>query len=219
MPKRCTRCYEWKDDTEFYKDKSKRDGLRSHCKSCHEAYKREYRARPVARALKRRRTYLRKHGVYRRPSVHNSPEFYAWLAKKRAQRRERAREHHRRWYSRNRSAGETWRKSNTETIRANRQQQRAEAASVPINTLSSAEWQWLLEKYEFRCAYCGCRGEGLTPDHVIPLSRGGDNALSNIVPSCSACNLRKGARTPEEAGMSFAVKINAMGDFEQLALV
>lgn len=92
-------------------------------------------------------------------------------------------------------------------------------AHVPINSLSSAEWQWLLEKYEFRCAYCGRQGDGLTPDHVVPLSRGGDNALSNIVPACGPCNLSKGARTPEEAGMSFAVRVNTMGSFEQLALV
>ena len=219
MPKRCTRCYEWKDDIEFYKDKSKRDGLKSHCKSCHETYKREYRAKPGARALRRRRSYLRKHRVYARPSIHNSPEFYAWLTKKRTQRQKRIREYQRRWYSRNRSDSRTWRESNAETIRANRQQPRAEAANVPINSLSSAEWQWLLEKYEFRCAYCGQKGEGLTPDHVIPLSRGGDNALSNIVPSCSPCNLHKGARTPEEAGMSFAVQFNAIGELEQLALM
>ncbi|MBN1312312.1 MAG: HNH endonuclease [Anaerolineae bacterium] len=104
-------------------------------------------------------------------------------------------------------------------MRANRQQRRAEMTHVPINSLSSAEWQWLLEKYDYRCAYCGQQREGLTPDHVVPLSRGGDNALSNIVPACGPCNLSKGARTPEEAGMSFAVRVNTMGSFEQLALV
>lgn len=220
MPKRCTRCHEWKDDSEFYKDKSKLDGLKSHCKPCHEAYKRGYRAKPGAQALRRRLTYLRKHHVYTRPSINNnSPEFYAWLAKKRAQRQEHIREYHRRWYSRHKSASRAWQRSNGETIRANRQQQRAALAHVPINSLTSSEWQWLLEKYEFRCAYCGQKGEGLTPDHIVPLSRGGDNALSNIVPACSACNLSKGARTPEEAEMSFAVRVNTMSSFEQLAFV
>jgi 5-methylcytosine-specific restriction endonuclease McrA len=219
MPKRCTRCHNWKDDSEFYKDKSKRDGLKSRCKSCHEAYKREYRATPGAQARRRRLSYLRKHDVHARPSIHNSPEFYAWLAKKRAQRRERIREYHRRWYAGHRSASRAWRESNVETIRSSRQQHRAEAADAAINTLSSAEWQWLLEKYDFRCAYCGQKGEGLTPDHVIPLSRGGDNALSNIVPSCGPCNLHKNARTPEEAGMSFAVHFDLIGSLDQLALI
>jgi len=219
MPKRCTRCYEWKDDTQFYKDKSKRDGLKSHCKPCHEAYKRGYRDTPGARALRRRLTYLRRHAVHSRHSIHNSPEFYAWLARKRAQRQQRIRDYHRRWYSRHQSAGRAWQRENGETIRSNRQQQRAAIARVPINSLSSAEWQWLLEKYEFRCAYCGRKGDGLTPDHVTPLSRGGDNALGNIVPACGPCNLSKGARTPEEAGMSFAVRVNTMSSFEQLSLV
>ncbi|MBN1429037.1 MAG: HNH endonuclease [Anaerolineae bacterium] len=219
MPKRCTRCHEWKDDSDFYKDKSKRDGLKSHCKACHETYKRKYRAKPGTQALQRRLTYLRKYSIYTRPAIHRSPEFYAWLAKKRARKQTWIREHQRRWYSRERAAGRAWRESNTETIRANRQQRRAEAANAPVNSLTAAEWQWLLERYDSRCAYCGLQGNELTPDHIIPLSRGGDNALSNIVPSCCSCNLRKGARTPEEAGMSFAVQVNVIGDLEQMALM
>ncbi len=32
--KQCTKCKEWKDESEFYKDKQKSDGLYSHCKEC-----------------------------------------------------------------------------------------------------------------------------------------------------------------------------------------
>jgi 5-methylcytosine-specific restriction endonuclease McrA len=53
------------------------------------------------------------------------------------------------------------------------------------------------------CQYCGRRaprGE-LNLDHVIPRSRGGGTSWENVVCSCVPCNLRKGGRTPEEAGM------------------
>ena len=56
---------------------------------------------------------------------------------------------------------------------------------------------------ESACQYCGRRRarSELTLDHVIPRSRGGSTSWENVVCSCVACNLRKGGRTPEEAGM------------------
>jgi len=53
------------------------------------------------------------------------------------------------------------------------------------------------------CMYCGDEfPDGhLTRDHVIPLSRGGDDRWSNVVAACKHCNTRKGSRTPEEAGV------------------
>lgn len=55
----------------------------------------------------------------------------------------------------------------------------------------------------FRCQYCGVRlpaGE-LTFDHVIPRSAGGRTEWDNIVTACRPCNAKKGARTPDRAGM------------------
>ncbi len=53
------------------------------------------------------------------------------------------------------------------------------------------------------CLYCGnhfARG-GLTRDHVVPLSRGGRDCWENVVTACLACNVKKGGRTPQMAGM------------------
>ena len=66
---------------------------------------------------------------------------------------------------------------------------------------------FLFARDEYTCQYCG-RHRGqlkgrqfLTRDHIIPLSRGGDNSWQNLVSSCSPCNNRKGDRLPAEAGM------------------
>jgi len=54
-----------------------------------------------------------------------------------------------------------------------------------------------------RCQYCGVSFEQkeLTYDHVIPRSKGGQTEWTNVVTCCTSCNLKKGGRTPEEAGM------------------
>lgn len=52
----------------------------------------------------------------------------------------------------------------------------------------------------FQCQYCGSPKE-LTFDHVIPRAQGGRTTWENVATACSPCNLRKGGRTPREAGM------------------
>lgn len=63
-----------------------------------------------------------------------------------------------------------------------------------INTLTAEEWIDILKKYKFRCAYCGKEFtlfDRETRDHVIPISKGGDNIKENIVPACKSCNSKK----------------------------
>ncbi|MDF1563399.1 MAG: HNH endonuclease [Deltaproteobacteria bacterium] len=53
------------------------------------------------------------------------------------------------------------------------------------------------------CQYCGrtLPREGLNLDHVKPRTQGGVTSWENIVCCCIRCNLKKGGRTPEQAGM------------------
>jgi 5-methylcytosine-specific restriction endonuclease McrA len=66
---------------------------------------------------------------------------------------------------------------------------------------------FLFARDTYRCQYCGrhrthLRGrEFLTRDHIVPLSRGGDNSWSNVVTACSPCNNRKGSHLAGEVGM------------------
>jgi len=57
-----------------------------------------------------------------------------------------------------------------------------------------------------RCRYCGrdlsqAAGRDWHIDHVVPVCQGGRGGLDNLVMACWRCNLRKGGRTPEQAGM------------------
>ena len=60
----------------------------------------------------------------------------------------------------------------------------------------------VLARDAWTCQYCGSeRANGLTVDHVIPRSRGGESVWENIVASCAPCNRRKGNRLPREIEM------------------
>ena len=56
---------------------------------------------------------------------------------------------------------------------------------------------------DYTCQYCGERFDArhLTCDHLVPKSRGGAAEWTNMVTSCIYCNLKKGDKLPDEAGM------------------
>lgn len=62
------------------------------------------------------------------------------------------------------------------------------------------EWRAVLKSQAWRCFYCCVELTAKTwsRDHKIPLSRGGSDAIENIVAACRRCNSRKGARTVTE---------------------
>ena len=66
---------------------------------------------------------------------------------------------------------------------------------------------FLFARDNYTCQYCGRSQrqlrsrECLTRDHLVPLSRGGTNAWTNVVTSCSSCNIGKSNKLPRECGM------------------
>lgn len=49
----------------------------------------------------------------------------------------------------------------------------------------------------YKCVYCGSLNN-LSLDHLMPVSRGGEDIPSNLVTCCRGCNSSKNAKTPEE---------------------
>lgn len=56
----------------------------------------------------------------------------------------------------------------------------------------------VLEKDNFTCQYCGAKSVDdnvlLEVDHIVPVSKGGDNNIENLVTSCKKCNIGKSAK-------------------------
>jgi len=69
--------------------------------------------------------------------------------------------------------------------------------------------EYLLEKFNHRCAYCGKTDVPLEIEHIVPRSRGGSDRVSNLTIACRECNQAKGNQTAEEFGCS---KMQAKAD-------
>lgn len=52
--------------------------------------------------------------------------------------------------------------------------------------------EYLLEKWQRKCAYCGAKDVPLQVEHIHPKANGGTNRVSNLCIACEPCNQAKG---------------------------
>jgi len=58
--------------------------------------------------------------------------------------------------------------------------------------------EYLLEKWDRQCAYCGAKNVPLEIEHIQASSKGGSNRVSNLTLACSPCNFDKGNKDIKE---------------------
>jgi len=54
--------------------------------------------------------------------------------------------------------------------------------------------EYLLEKWNRTCAYCGVKNVPLQVEHIHPKANGGSDRVSNLTLSCQPCNQKKGSQ-------------------------
>jgi 5-methylcytosine-specific restriction endonuclease McrA len=213
--KQCTRCKEWFPATLEYFAPAKHhsDGLTSQCRLCgNEQSKRYYKVNLDEVRERHRRYREANREKFRRASRHYR-EAHPNKIREQNRRyheanREKYNEFSRRWAEANpdkrREINGRWRKANPDKKRAIDQRRIARKAEL-LATLTAQEWEDIKADFNYCCAYCGKAWheiEGvLQQEHVIPVKLGGPYIKENIVPACKICNRKKGAKTPEEAGM------------------
>lgn len=186
--KRCSKCRRRQPLGDFHRDATKSDGHNPRCKLCVKKY--------CAKNAKK----LRQYSIEWRTT---NPERYAeyqreWQKKRNRERpkvyKPRPITQHRREMNRRYSMESYYRRPGLSAQKRAQRRKHVEAAGGRFTKL---EWQTLKARYGHTCLCCD-RVEPdikLTPDHVIPVSRGGSNTIDNIQPLCLECNLRKSAKT------------------------
>jgi hypothetical protein len=54
--------------------------------------------------------------------------------------------------------------------------------------------EYLLEKWNRQCTYCGAKNTPLQIEHIHPRANGGTNRVSNLCLACEPCNKTKGTQ-------------------------
>ncbi|MEG3981158.1 RNA-guided endonuclease IscB [Microcoleus sp. D3_18a_C4] len=58
--------------------------------------------------------------------------------------------------------------------------------------------EYLLNKWDRKCAYCGVINTPLQVEHIHPKAKGGSDRISNLCLACDACNKKKGTQDIEQ---------------------
>ena len=58
--------------------------------------------------------------------------------------------------------------------------------------------EYLLNKWDRKCAYCGITDTPLQVEHIHPRTKGGSNRISNLCLACDTCNKKKGTQDIEQ---------------------
>lgn len=174
----CTVCKQWKPLAEYCKHSRSVDGLNYRCNFCNREHVRTvWKSDPQAWSKRNARSYHR-HRDKRLQSVRRYREENI------VEIREKDRQRNKERYQKNPEQRAVY----THARRA--RERKADGRFTP------SEWRAIKRKYGNRCLCCGKKPPQvkLTPDHVIPLSRGGSNGIDNIQPLCLTCNLQKATK-------------------------
>lgn len=70
-------------------------------------------------------------------------------------------------------------------------------------------WEYLLEKFNRKCFYCGAKAIPLEKEHILPKAKGGTDRVDNLTISCRSCNEKKGNLHPNEIEGDFGKRVQA----------
>lgn len=181
--KECCKCKLFKELKEFNKNKSKKDGLATECKSCKKIQNKKYR--------KEHLSYYKIY--YENNKIVLSEKKKDYVTKNKEEYCKR--QHN--WYIKNidlvKKRVSLYKKEHPEQYQmySNRRLAAKKSSVIDVFTVQN-----IIGKYGNCCFYCGGLFEEI--DHYLPLSKGGTHTLDNVRPSCKQCNLTKSNKLPED---------------------
>jgi len=172
------------------------------CKKCMEIYVQKNKEKiKLKRHLKHKENRLevnRKNLIYRinnREKINNRSKEYVRLNK------EKIKESRRLYYIQNneriRSRIKTWVQNNRDKVRISSSRKKAKRRGCLVGTFYKKEIELMIVNQKYKCINCKTSiKEKYHIDHIIPISLGGSNYISNIQILCPPCNLKKNAKDP-----------------------
>lgn len=177
----CPCCKRELDNSFFYRDKNRKDGLHGTCKKCSNASSKKW--------LDNHPEFREKQRVYCRDYARGNPErnrsrVSIWNKEHPGVASARAKQ---------------WKLEHPDkakiSARIGLARRRARKRMV-YGDFSWEEFECLKNRFGGECLCCKKpeRDVTLVPDHVFPLCKGGDNTILNIQPLCIRCNCKKNSK-------------------------
>lgn len=183
--KTCSKCGRELPISEFYKDKSRKDGYRSECKECSKLSKKKYNSEHREEINEKNRLYKSKNKEkileiqrqFRREHPELRKEFYQ---KNRDKELEQAKKYR-----------------STKIGEANRIANAYRRSDIRYGRENNIDGQWIVDNiYTDVCFYCGENDWHKLGCDRIDNSIG--HIIGNVVPCCKKCNIKRGKMSFEE---------------------
>lgn len=199
--KTCTKCKIEKPCSQFAKDSSRADGLKSACKQCKSACNAEYYSRNAAIIAKNysenRQIIRQKQKQY---AAKSSEKIRARHAKWRSENREKVIGYQSRMKDKYPGYLAEYRARNPEKCSEHSRNRRARKRNAE-GSHTATDIARIFEHQRGLCANCHAKlfksgKQTFHVDHIVPLAKGGSNWPDNLQCLCPQCNNRKRAKDP-----------------------
>lgn len=212
----CTKCKQALPATTefFHRHKIGKYGLRSKCKKCRYEYEikpnkekllqnaRKWKKSNSGRVKQSRKKYYEEHKEEELTNMKKyQDEHREEIAEQRKtyieNNKEKIKKTQKRYYEENKEAiferNKKWNERNKDKIRMidarKRHKRQAIEKTLPAD-FSEKQWNECKLYFNNKCSYCG-KNSTLQQEHFIPVSKGGEYTLNNIIPACQSCNSSK----------------------------
>lgn len=184
--KTCSKCKESKDELMFYKRKTAKDGLLGQCKECHNQESAKYYESHKEIVNEHSRKWARDHPeqakAHKRKWTREHPDQHEASTRKwREEHSDRVKDNSRKWD-----------REHPEQVKAKNRKSCHERRLKLVNSPFPKEFKLS------PCCWVCLSTERLEVDHIIPISRGGTNDISNLTTLCRSCNSSKGKKLYSE---------------------
>jgi len=172
----------------FGVDKRSPGSYLSTCKKCKKEKNQSYHAANREKSNKRARVYY----AANKKDISEKSKIYRKRNQAIIRERKQARKEQIAKYNRE------WRKTNSGYMMAHKRRRRA-LILTSAGHHTEKDIENLYRQQQGKCCYCKCDLNNVFHvDHIVPLSRGGSNGVSNIAIACPFCNQSKGNKLLSE---------------------
>jgi len=196
----CPKCkFEFPATSEFFsKDNRSKSGFQSHCKVCQKKYAINNTEKKAEYLKQYAKNNSEKLSAYQKNYAKENAEKLAEYKKQYAKSNfENETKRKKKWvkdnFKRVSEYQKLYKKDHSEGCRINNQRREAIKQSL-ISDFTMEQWEYCLAHFDYKDAYTGLPMNIPSQDHIIPLSKGGEYTITNIIPCDRSINSSKGNR-------------------------